>query len=237
MNSPAVGIVIALHREAQMFARAVSEDGGVTRIDDRLLVCVSGVGAARADAAARRLLANGATALLSWGVSGALVSGLRTGTLLLPHTIVDAGGASLSVGAQWRHCLDDVPSADARQIAETTSILSTPEQKSALARSHHAVAADMESAAVARAAQQARVPFLAVRAVCDDCAMSVPVWLLSCADARGRIDLAKLCKQLVRHPRDGIDVSRLVRGFNAALAALSGFKTRHLQQLLVTAGG
>jgi len=234
MNQATVGVVIALHQEARMFARRMNGDGTITRIDEHLLVCVGGVGATRARSAAQSLVANGASALLSWGVCGALVTGLEPGSLLVPGAIIDADGTSLPVSGAWRARLDNVSSLDVRAIAETRSLLVTPAQKQALARSRHAVAADMESAAVARLAHQARVPFLAVRAVADDCAMFVPAWLTSCTDARGRIELSSFGSELLRHPRDVARLPRLMRGFTAALAALRRFREQRLQQLLLT---
>jgi adenosylhomocysteine nucleosidase len=217
-----------------MFARTVNGDGAVTRVDDGLLLCVCGAGATRAESAAQCLVANGASALLSWGVCGALVTGLEAGTLLVPGAIIDSDGTALPVSSAWRDRLNNVSSLDVRPIAETRSLLATPAQKHALARSRHAIAADMESAAVAKLARQARVPFLAVRAVADDCAMSVPAWLTSCMDARGRIELGTFRGLLLRNPRDVNEISSLARGFGAALAALRRFREHHLHQLLIT---
>jgi len=226
-----IGVVIALRQEARTFARGLN-DGGVTHVEEHLLVCVGGVGAARARSAAEQLLLHGASALLSWGVAAALAPGLEAGSILLPNAIVDADGAVLPVSGPWRNLIQRVSPFDARPLAEARSILATPAQKQALGHLLHAAAADMESAAVAKAAQQAEVPFLAVRAIADDCTMTVPTWLMSCMDARGRVEATRLAGQLLRHPGDAIDVSRLARGFHAAQTALRRFRAQYPQQLL-----
>ena len=119
MVKPTIGIVIAFHQEARMFARTVNGDGAVTRVDDGLLLCVCGAGATRAESAAQCLVANGASALLSWGVCGALVTGLEAGTLLVPGAIIDSDGTALPVSSAWRDRLNNVSSLDVRPIAET----------------------------------------------------------------------------------------------------------------------
>lgn len=227
-----VGVVIALRQEARTFARGLDDSGAVTRVEEHLLVCVGGVGAARARSAAQHLLSHGASALLSWGVAAALVPDLEPGSMLLPSTIIDADGTVLPVSGAWRNRIQNPSPFDARPLAEARSVLATPAQKHALAQLLRAAAADMESAAVAKVAQQAQVPFLAVRAIADDCTLVVPTWLMSCMDERGRVEPARLIGQLLRHPRHGIDVLRLARGFHAAHVALRRFRAHHLQQLM-----
>ena len=236
-RSGTIGVVIALCQEARTLARELDDGGNITHSEGRLLVCVGGIGAARARSAAQRLLSDGASALLSWGVAAALVPDLKAGSLLVPTAVIDADRALLPVSGAWRRRIDSPATLDARPIAEVRSMLHTPAQKHALGKSLQAAAADMESAAVARIAQQAQVPFLAVRAIVDEASMAVPTWLMSCMDDQGRVDVARVAGQLLRHPRDAIDVSRLARGFRAARATLREFSAHHLQQLLVGPGG
>ncbi|HZD53555.1 MAG TPA: purine phosphorylase, partial [Woeseiaceae bacterium] len=63
---------------------------------------VSGVGPQRARGAARRLLADGAEALLSWGTATALAPWLEAGDVILPRGILRAGNAPLRVCEAWR---------------------------------------------------------------------------------------------------------------------------------------
>jgi adenosylhomocysteine nucleosidase len=222
-----IGIVIALPQEASMFP---SHDAGtVVRVDARLLVCVGGVGAAHAQAAARRLLESGANALMSWGVAVALTPDLKAGRMLLPRAVVAADGIVFPVTGAWHEQFHDEAALDVRPLAEAVRLLATPHEKRALGQALQAVAADMESAAVARVAQQAAVPFLVVRAIADDCETPVPGWLLSCVSARGRLRTVHLFSQLLRHPRDVVAVARIARAFFCARSALRGFRVRHLQ--------
>ena len=70
-------------------------------------------------------------------------------------------------------------------------------EKQAVADASAAIGIDMESAAVARVAASAKVPFLAVRAVSDkvgeDLPMDLNMWLSSSGSLRGIIEV-------IRHP-------------------------------------
>src|SRR5262249_48671724 len=159
-----VGIVIALPQEASMFPN--HDIGKVACIDPHLLVCVGGIGAACAQSAAQRLLEAGATSLLSWGVAAGLAPDLKPGCILLPHAVLAADRAVLPVTIGWHEQFYDA-AFDVRPLAEARRLLTTSAEKFAFGQALRAAAADMESAAVARVAQQAQVPFLAVRAVAD----------------------------------------------------------------------
>src|SRR6478735_4556037 len=94
-----IGVVIAIAQEASMFPR--HDIGEVVRVHEHLLVCVGGVGAQRAQAAAQLLLARGASALLSWGVAVALAPDLKAGRVLLPRAVIAADGTLLPVSSAW----------------------------------------------------------------------------------------------------------------------------------------
>jgi adenosylhomocysteine nucleosidase len=228
-----IGVVIAIAQEARMFPR--HDIGEVAQVNEHLLVCVGGVGAERAQAAAQLLLARGASALLSWGVAVALAPDLKAGCVLLPRAVIAADGTLLPVSSAWHEAISANSGLDVRPIAEARFLLATPEDKRAFGQAQHAAAADMESAAIGRVAQHAQVPFLIVRAIADDCAMQVPAWLMSCMNPRGQVRAARFFAQLLQHPRDAVAVARVARAFAAAQAALTGFNRRHLQAPLASA--
>jgi adenosylhomocysteine nucleosidase len=165
---------------------------------------------------------------MSWGVAAALVPELKSGTVLLPRAVIAADGLSMPVDASWHERMFKSGIFDVRPIAHASSVLE-PADKRTLAEKLPAVAADMESAAVARVAQESRVPFAIVRAIADEAHMRVPGWLASCMDEDGRIQLFALCSQLLRNPFDVIALGQLARGFSKARAALTRFKMQHLR--------
>jgi adenosylhomocysteine nucleosidase len=227
-----LGIVAAFDREARMLlgraggmavelSECRSVDGSV-----RSLVVFAGVGAECARVACARLLDNGATALLSWGLAAGLDGALSPGSLLLPRAIIDAQLREHAVHQRWHRelCarLNDRFAVHTAPLAESRLLLSTPAQKRALMLHSTAIAADMESAAVAALARAADVPFVAIRAVSDTALTHVPPWLSGAIDGAGRLAAAQVIKQVIVRPVDWPAVSRLALGFRAARATLAG---------------
>jgi adenosylhomocysteine nucleosidase len=222
-----IGVVAALTREARTLTRMPLTPGSPEKIGPHLLVCVSGLGPSRARTGAQALLASGASALMSWGLAGALVPDLKSGALILPHTVLAADAVAMSVDARWHERISQSVACDVRPIVHATGILS-PSQKRALGESLSAAAADMESAVVARVAAEAGVPFLAVRAIADEVQDTVPGWLSSGLDAYGAVELRAFCLELVRHPLDVLSLFKLARAFSQAQDTLRRFRAQSL---------
>jgi hopanoid-associated phosphorylase len=165
----------------------------------------SGVGASRAEAAARRLVEQGATALVSWGVAGGLDPDLRTGTVILPERVIDAEGTSFGVDLVWRdRVLERVQDRIAISPSPIVSVprpVATPQEKSTLHRRTGAGGADMESAAVAAFAGGTGVPFIAVRVIVDSADVTLPVTVMTLCDKEGRLKTAAIVRLLLR-PRE-----------------------------------
>jgi adenosylhomocysteine nucleosidase len=72
------------------------------------------------------------------------------------------------------------------------TVVSDPDDKSALAVSSGAIAVDMESAAIARVATEAGLPFVVLRVVADDAADALPDKVESLVTDDGRTRLRGL---------------------------------------------
>ncbi len=218
-----LGIVAAFDREARMLT---GRAGLLRDFQGQAQVAIAGMGADRARAAGERLLNSGATALLSWGVAAALDRELEPGSLLMPRTIVATDLSERAVSPDWHSALcarlADKFVIHTEPLAESTLVLSTPAQKRALLLRSMAVAADMESAALAALAQTAHVPFVAIRAVSDRADTRVPLWLSAVVDGAGRLSLRRVIKDFLLRPRDWVAVSHVASGFCAARATLTG---------------
>lgn len=194
---------------------------------------LSGIGPERARRAANSLLAAGADALVSWGSAAGLDPRLASGTLVLADAVEVPGSIRYRVERRWREDvrtrLQEANFALAEgAIASATLVLDSPEQKAALFHLTHAMAADMESGAVAEVAQQKKRPFLIVRAVSDPAGLTMPKRVLRETDSWGRIPLTSLGMAVFRHPPDLIGLLALGRGYFAALRTLAR-AARHLE--------
>lgn len=237
-----LGIVAALPAEAQCLAGAfdlkysvstpdLSTQASIQQVSEHVLLIISGIGAVRARAAASELIKGGAGALLSWGCAGALSPNLKPGDLMIPQIILPQSikpqlpGTVLHVDRAWHACLlnqlSDTCKPCTGTLADSAHILTEPAQKQALYQFSHAVAVDMESAAIAMVAQHAHIPFLAIRAIADDAGTSIPVWIHTAMDIYGNINLLKLLPSILAQPTSVPRLLRLGRHFSAARATLS----------------
>jgi len=217
-----LGIVTGLPAEARCIAKAPGSVPGLTRIGDTLLY-VSGVGQARARQAAEALVAQGARALLSWGTAGALENALRPGDVILPDTIL-ASDTPFPVDAAWRvrlaASLERHLTVHTGAMLHTLEAIRTAHEKRVLFERTGALAADMESGAVAQTARNAEIPFACLRAIVDPQTTVIPAAALAAIDELGRPRITRLLSALAREPRELVELLRLSAYFRAALGSL-----------------
>ena len=189
------------------------------------LIKLSGIGAKLARLSALALLEEGATALLSWGSAGGLLAGISPGSLILSKKVFSPDLTTFRVDTAWHERLHTLLRGHidffTQPLIESPSILRTPSEKAALFKQSGAIAVDMESAAVAQEAAEARIPFMAIRVVVDPSHMTVPAGVLAAVDEFGSIRALRLFKNLIRRPEDLIPLVRLGRNFRSAQATLS----------------
>ncbi|MGE0386720.1 MAG: purine phosphorylase [Gammaproteobacteria bacterium] len=224
-----VAVVAALTAEARSAAgRPVAAGGSVTLA--RIQVHNCGVGPERAYRAACAAVREcGARALVSWGTAGALRPGLRPGTLLLPAAIASDDGEPRATDPGWRARLGERLRAGcdflADDMAHSVRVVGTAAAKAALAEATGALAVDMESHAIARAAAELGVPFLAVRAIADDAHMPLPPAALDLVDHFGRPRPVRVAGTLLRRPGLIYTLIATRSAFAHALAALDRVRT------------
>ncbi|MBV8458420.1 MAG: hypothetical protein JO122_17600 [Acetobacteraceae bacterium] len=179
-----LGIIVGLKAESRIARRLHAP------------VAIGGGTQAGARAAAQSLLAQGATALLSFGSAGGLDPSLPAGTIIIPSAVVTETGhystdprLSAALGGPTPHLL----LAAAQPIA-------TAQAKQHLHVETGCAAVDMESGAVAEAATAAAIPFAVLRAICDPAERTVPPAALIALDARGVINLRRIAISVARDP-------------------------------------
>ncbi|MDN5872945.1 MAG: hypothetical protein L0H29_01005 [Sinobacteraceae bacterium] len=174
--------------------------------------------------AARALLKAGASALLSWGTCGALDPRLVAGDLILPQTVCDDNGMHLVTDASWRAQLvaalpQRLQPASQACLLSGDRLVTTAEDKAASFNT--AVAVDMESAALAREAQAAGLPFIAVRVVVDSARRRLPQLALDTVDDIGRPRAGAFLSAALKRPWQLLELPALGRDFRKATATLT----------------
>ncbi len=197
-HPPPVGVVTALTEELHCLAK-------VAHAPQIHVVC-GGVGPERAAKAARKLLAGGAGALVSFGIAGGLDPSLAPGTLVLADEIATNDGTRHATDPEWRHglraVLADMVAVVGGAMLGSDVVIKTPADKVNLYRTLGTVAVDMESHAVVKVAHEAGVPFLAVRVVSDPAAGLVPPSAIGAVTDDGRRRYGRVLSKLARRPQD-----------------------------------
>ncbi len=214
---PLIGIVTGLADEAD--GLGLRDAAGAARV-----LC-AGADSRRAEQAARRLLADGCAALISFGVAGGLDPALEPGTVIVAPSVIAPDGARFALDGDWRDRLiadlSGVVAVAARDVAGRDRPVVGVAEKRALHVTTGAGAVDMESHAVARSAAAAGARCLVLRAVADPSWRSLPAWLPSAVGEDGRTRPGRVVIGLARRPWSLAAVVRAGGDYRQALAALS----------------
>lgn len=200
-----LGIVVGLAQEARC-AKGLVPD---TRIG------VSGATRDGAERAIGRLIAGGATHLLSFGLAGGLDPRLRPGALLIPGA-VHVDGASFPADPALLAVLRGRLPAETGPLLHSDELIGSERSKRQLHALSFCCALDMESGHVARLAIRHGCGFAVLRVVCDAGDEDLPPAARIPLDPDGRIRPGRILGSIVRHPGQLPGLIRL--GRNAALA-------------------
>jgi len=211
-----IGVVVALPREIpagflnlSYRRRVATHPYPIYRSETMPHVIVqAGMGRTRAAAAARVLVrCCSPVGLVSFGFAGGLAPGLARGTIVIGTEVV----CEDRVG-QWPMADGDlVEQFHAAAVAEEL-----PTQQGKLVTSHHIVAdsaakadlweksgacaVDMETLGIVEAADEASLPWVAVRAIVDSASDTLPSACLRTLRANGQVAMGRLLWMICRSP-------------------------------------
>jgi adenosylhomocysteine nucleosidase len=160
--------------------------------------------------------------LVSFGIAGALVPELRPGDVILSAEIVSEHGCWRGDAAWCRRLAETARAIGAAGAAVLGAgeILATRADKARARTTFGAIAADLESDIVARAAAEAGIPFAVLRAIADPAERGIPPAALLPLAAGGWPDLSRVLASLLRRPRQAPRLIGLALETRRALAAL-----------------
>jgi adenosylhomocysteine nucleosidase len=219
--------LFALRRESAPFARRL-------RFAERLpapcpgaiyetkrgpaVVLETGIGGDRAATATHWLLDNFDPRLVVvCGYAGALSPNARAGDVFLASEVVEPGNDEL----HWRTTVPaELGDLRVGRLVTVAHLAGRPAAKRALARQTGAVAVDMESAAIAEACQERRVPCAVVRAISDTADTSLSPRLVTLLSG-GRVAPWRVLTALARSPGLAVELWRLARDTRLAARRLA----------------
>jgi len=185
---------------------------------------IVGAGDARRTAALVEAAAQRAKCLVSFGIAGGLAPHLRPGDVILSAEVVGED-------RRWRpsELFQSQISDLARRIGAIEGsvlgarmILSTEGDKAQAWRDTGALAVDLESAIVARAAEDAGIPFLVLRSIADPAGRELPSAALISLAQDGTPAVIRVICEVLRRPGQLPALVGLARETRRALSALPG---------------
>jgi hopanoid-associated phosphorylase len=203
-----LAVIVGMRAEAALLPRGVS-------------VVATGGRAARAETEAQRLLAEGAAGLLSFGIAGGLDPSLASGALVIGMTVAMSEGLLPADGSWSLRLAALLPDAKSGVVASPPQAVAYPLEKAALFRNWHALAVDLESAAVARACTEAGKPFAVIRAVADPASRVLPRSALVGLTESGRMNPFAVARNALMRPSDVPGLVKLGGETRVALRALA----------------
>jgi adenosylhomocysteine nucleosidase len=164
--------------------------------------------------------------VISFGVAGALDPSLKSGDVVVA-TEVMAGDARWLAGLALNEELITSLALGRRRVvrgglAGVEEIVAAQARKAALWIQTGASAVDMESHIAAAYADEAGLPFAALRVISDPAHRALPALARSAIKPNGEIDVRKVLRGVVREPRTLRALVSTGLDFNRALKSLRG---------------
>lgn len=180
----ALGVVVGMASEARIARRLGAP------------VAIGGGTAAGARRVAERLVADGASALMSFGLAGGLAPGLRAGTVIVPAEVVTEDGR-FAVDPALAGCLGGFTS---HVVYGADAVVGSVGAKRTLHERTGCDAVDVESGMVAEVAHARQVPFAVLRAVCDPANRELPTAAMVALTASGAVNAHRVILSIVHEP-------------------------------------
>ncbi len=199
-----LAFVVGLKAEARLTGGAAYIGGG------------DAAGAARAAANA---IADGAAALISFGLAGGLSPSMQPGAIVIPETVIWRN-RHLPADARLGAALGGF---SCRALLAADAVAVSAADKAAAWRASAADAVDLESGAVADAACAAGLPFGVLRAVCDPAWRDLPPAALAALDPSGQVGVGAVLRSVVGRPQQIGPLLRLASDAARARRALIGW--------------
>jgi adenosylhomocysteine nucleosidase len=218
-----VAVIAALERELSSLVRGwetvtLERPGHRLRVFERenAVALAGGIGSHAAGIAAQMVVEQyQPEMLISAGLAGALISSLKAGSVLTPNVIIDA-----VTGAEYRSSVGGGILLTAGEIANHVA-------KPQLVEKFHALAVDMEAAAVAEVARQRNISFRCVKAISDEAGFVLPP-LNRFVDPEGKFQAGRFAVWLAVHPHYWSATMALARNSQKASKNLCDWLERHL---------
>jgi len=176
------------------------------------IVAVAGGGAAELLEQRLEAQAPKAAGIVSYGLTGALVEGMKIGDWVVGTHL--CGGFEARCDPTWAEAMAArLPGSRLGSFFADGRMIDTVAEKLDLGRCHGALAVDMESHVAARVARRHGLPFAIVRIVSDEAGHLLPHAITVSMRPDGGLDTAAMLKSLAAKPGQIGDVAMTMANF------------------------
>lgn len=234
-----IGLVVAFPQEIKHFLKHLDIDdivkeNGIKIYETHfskhnIVIAICGLGKQNARKATNHLMKTYyPQGLISTGFSGALVTGIKPGVVILPERILDLSyDETVKKNFQieqdwWKNQLWDAMNFSGVLLC-TDKIITESQKKLYLGKEYHAVLVDMESAAVAAVAEENRIPFCAIRVITDTANENLPLDFNEFIDDKNNLMINKILLSILSHPSRIKSLFQILKTSRFAAKHLSGF--------------
>lgn len=184
------------------------------------------MGADRVEDACKQLFASQVTTLVSWGTAAGLKDTLQSGDLILPDFINTQSGQRYNADSAWNNNIYNLLTNNSMNVHRknlylSDKILSTPDQKKQIFLETGCIAADMESGIIAKFASENNISFISIRTIIDELNNSIPGCIMSNLDNYGHVNIYKSLPDLIRKPKQFIEIYRLYQAMQKSRSTLN----------------
>lgn len=210
-----LGILCGLESEAKI----------ARRVPGALVAC-AGARPAQARQLAVRMIRDGATRLVSFGIAGGLAPHMGIASVAVGHYVRSEKGV-FEGDAIWAEALAQKLGARARRckVWGSETLVATAQDKRKLHETMGCDIVDMESQCMAEAASEAKVPFAVLRTVCDTSDHEVPPVVMASIAIDGSINALAALRNLVLNPLQIPQLLQVSKSIKQALAELDSVRT------------
>ena len=163
-----------------------------------------------------------AECLVSFGIAGALNPDLKPGDIVLSTEVLDEDRRWLtgeSLRARLPELAEEIGAIEG-PVLGAQMVLATAADKRRAWQETGAIAVDLESVVVARAAAALGIPFLVLRAIADPATRALPPAALVPLSAAGKPQVGQVLASVMRRPQQLPSLLGVAREARQALAAL-----------------
>ena len=213
-----LGLITGMKSEAALLY-AAAQDGSDPVCP---MIAVTGGDPLRAETAAREFATAGAAGLISFGIAGGLDPALEPGDLILAEGVRLPDEDVISTQASWRTAFAAAAAGTADGMIYGSDLaVSRTDDKARLFTDYGVRAVDMESHGVARAAREAGLPFLIVRAIADPADRTIPPAALAGLGPDGEQRPIAVMLAMLRNPAQVPALIQLARDAKTAMRRLA----------------